>query len=292
MNAYVKATDAFFIDLAVELQNALDLHPAGITQETAWLHFKRLGRKVSVDQIVTALNTMVRDGALTGDKNHKNETVWRRVRTAAPLTVTVQQQRPAPSVAAGVIHPEPIALEPPPPTPTAAIVEEQPPMPSRTTLKTSAAAPVAAHGPGSGERIELSILSALAKGPHTRKMLMTCTGASGTGVDNALSRLVERKAVRRGAGVRGLWELQGAMSAPTPAPAATSRPAKSTAKARSASPDATVEASIQRFSTRLQPVDGLATKLAALDQLAAVMPKPIAEVLFRIRGDLARLADA
>ena len=314
------AGNAFFATLGHDINDALDLHPEGITQERAWLHLKQVGRKASVDQIRVRLDAMTRAGELVATKNGKNETVWKRAargglvtakptqligetpsQTEIPRSVAESPERKSPvptePVNVAFIHcsgsPDAIpmtvgdrrfAVTSPQPEPAA---QEAPPMtpPVDPPERPANVKPIVhSRRRGSGERIEAAVLEALDAEPRTRKQLMDKTGASGTGIDNALKRLADR-VVRA---PTGLWGLQGtAYGGAALQPAAPPRAKRSPGK-REAWSD--IEASLQRFTARLQPVEDLASKVLVLDQLITIVPAPIADKLTVIRSDFVRLA--
>lgn len=309
------AGTAFFAELAADIGDLLDLHPEGITQERVWLHRKKLGRTASVDQIRVKLDRLTQDGELVSAKNGKNETVWKRaarggVVTAKPTTLigekpseqTVSAERPLPpellpvlqqmedvralhriealtrpaitaALVATHVLPEPLEAAMTPPV--------DPPKPDAN------AKPIV-HKPrksNAGAAIEAAIVDKLLTGPATRQQLMEFTGASGTGVDNALKRLADRVARNPAK----LWELKGTASggAATQQHAAPPRAKRSPAKDAAGQGD--LESCLARFTQRLQPVSELGEKVAVLDQLSTVLPQPIAERLVQIRQDLVRV---
>lgn len=138
-----------------------------------------------------------------------------------------------------------------------------------------------------GAAIEAAVLDTLHVGMATRKQLMDAATASGTGVDNALKRLADR--VERTPA--GLWALKGTASggAAQQPLAAPPRAQRSPAKAGTAAGQGELDACLTRFTQRLQPVTELGEKVAVLDQLCTVLPKPIAERLVQIRADLVRV---
>lgn len=231
----------FFDELATELSAALDLHPAGITQERAWLHFKQLGRKVSIDQIVTTLNRQVREGTLTSSKNHKNETVWRRSKSTsvpapspviAPLAASEpvasdQTDAPEPSTPAcpATAVPEPpakpitIRIDVPSieisDTDKQAVLERvtngvrrflsrdaDPTNPREAPMAPKKAAPPARRPKGALER---DITNALGDGPATIAALSKVLGVIEQSVRPVLMRMQKAKRVRRLADKT--WEL-------------------------------------------------------------------------------------
>jgi hypothetical protein len=294
----------FFDELATELSAALDLHPAGVTQERAWLHFKQLGRKVSIDQIVTTLNRQVREGTLTSSKNHKNETVWRRTRptTVASAPVAPVNPEPAPPPAPTVVPESVLAPEQQQglreciaegvqqvlaPDAAPSITREVPMAPKKT------AAP-ARRPKGALER---DITNALSDGPATIAALSKALDVIEQSVRPVLMRMQKAKRVRRLADKT--WELTaaGAKSA-EPAlagkpPAVDEKPKKGKGgRPRGPQMPPEIAEQLDRFTARLQPVEDLGRKVATLDQLITVMPSAIAEQLSKIRTDFVRLAGA
>lgn len=345
MNTENLRQNSFFSDIALELGDVLDLNPAGITQESAWAHFKRKGIKASVDVIRRTLDTLTTRGDLVAGKTVKNETVWKRapragvniiVTNISPLTEALQHtseqarahfelsikkalattRRPIDAVdrteatrervnemaiAASAI-PEPDTSAAPAqvhattpadlPEISAVIAPIDPPPPSATdkpirhrSIQTS-----------TGQRIEAEIIEHLAKDQATRKQLMDFTRASGTGVDNALKRLVAAGQVMRTPA--GAWALTGQGTAfggatpQLPPIAAPPRAMKRSLAKADTSDAADLEGCLQRFTRRLQPLERVGEKVAVLDQLITIVPAPIADVLTQVRGDVVRMAGA
>lgn len=82
-----------FDDIAAEISQLLDVLPSGITQESVWLHLKKIGQKASVDQIRITLDKLTQRGELMDAKNGKNETVWKRARKPG-VNITVHNVEP------------------------------------------------------------------------------------------------------------------------------------------------------------------------------------------------------
>lgn len=179
------------------------------------------------------------------------------------------------------------------------------PMPPSTDATTNPDATTATRGAvqvsAVGERIELGVLEALRGGKRSRKELMQICACSGTGIDNALARLVKRKVIARDPGKFGPYALLlahgGAIPAadgtPSPRKTPASKP-KASAKPAASAPEAQadLDPSLAQLVARLQPVERLPQKIQALDQLIMVMPPPIAEHLRAIRADFVRIAGA